>query len=199
MKLRLALSQVNNSYGSGVFQIPLAVGDLWAYARQFPEIKSEWEDPIFLYKKESISKALARLGDPLPDLIGFSDYVWNSRSNHQLAKAIKEKSPSTTILFGGVNVPDKPHEVGYYEKHLYIDFAIHGEGEEAFACFLRECTGSRNWSQVPNLSNREFQNERKFVALDKLRSPYLDGVFSSILNLEERFNALHETNRGCPY
>lgn len=195
-KLKLALSQTQGSYGENTYA-PLAVGCLWSYARTFPEIKETWDDPIFLYKKEPIEDALQRIGEP-PEILAFSDYCWNHEWNKAAAIMMKTYNPKTTILFGGVHVPDKPTKE-WWDKHWYVDFLIHGEGEQPFADFLREYAGNRDWSKVAGLSSREFQNERKFAPLEKLTSPYLDGTFDKLLPLEPRWQVLAETNRGCPY
>jgi len=197
-KRSLALVGVNGFYGENVY-LPLAIGVLWATARHYPEITDEWSEPVFLYKKESIAKALAKLADPFPDLVAFSSYIWNWEWNCALARAIKEKSPATVTLFGGVHVPDHPSE-RFWTEHPEIDFLIHGEGEMSFTEFLKECAGSRDWSKVAGLSSRDGSStERKLAPLDILRSPYLDGTFDRLLPLERRWQVLHETNRGCPY
>lgn len=195
-KLKLVLSQTQAAYGDNVY-LPLAVGCLWAHARQFPEIREAWDKPIFLYKKEPLDKAMERIGDP-PDVAAFSCYIWNWEWNKAAAALIKTYNPKTTIVFGGVHIPDKSSEK-WWREHNYVDFLIHGEGEQPFADFLREYVGNRDWSKVAGLTSREFQNERKFAPLEKLTSPYLDGTFDKLLPLERRFQTLQETNRGCPY
>ena len=77
-KLRLGLIQAQASYGENTY-IPFAVGCMWATARQYPEIRECWDDPIFVYRKEPIDKALAVLGYPLPDVVAFSNYCWSRR------------------------------------------------------------------------------------------------------------------------
>lgn len=192
---RLALAQVNNAYG-GNRHLPLSVGVLYAFARTRP-IALEFEQPVFLYAKEAISKALSRL-DPLPDVMALSSYIWNWEWNRALARAIKEVSPTTSIVYGGVHIPDHPED-GWFARHPECDFLLHGEGELSFATFLEEYAGNRDWSKVPGLSTRGLHTERKFPAVEELRSPYLDGVFDHLVPHEESWVSLFETNRGCPY
>jgi radical SAM superfamily enzyme YgiQ (UPF0313 family) len=195
-KLKLALAQFGNSYG-GQQSLPLSVGCVYSMAKG-RGIAKEYEEPTFLYKKESISKSLARL-DPKPDVFALSTYVWNWEYSRALAKAVKEVSPYTIIVYGGVHVPDHPADE-WWGEHRECDFALHGEGELSFSRFMEEFAGNRDWSLVPGLSNRDgLYVERKFPSVDELRSPYLDGVFDRILPQEARWSSLQETNRGCPY
>ena len=197
MRRRLALVSVNTYYGENVY-LPLPSGLLWARACIDPCITDDWDQPIFLYKKEPIEDAILNLGDPLPDLVAFSSYIWNWEWNRALAKAVKLKSPGTRIVLGGVHVPDEPDDEWFFE-HQEVDFLIHGEGEASFTAFLKEFANGRNWARVSGLSAPGFRTKRRFHLLDDLRSPYLDGVFDEILPREKRWQVLQETNRGCPY
>lgn len=197
-KKRLYLSHVNNRYGENVY-IPLSVGVLWAFARTFPEITNAYEFIDFLYLKEPIEQAVARLEDP--DIIGIAHYIWNSEWNKAFAKAIKEKYPNCIVLVGGVHVPDESPAI--LDENSYFDFAIYGEGEGAFTDFLREHL-IKNYANVDSLIWRDDESvrvnkRREFVDLDKLRSPYLDGVFDNLWEREPRWQVLQETARGCPY
>ena len=197
MKNRLALVSVNNYYGENIY-LPLTSGVLWAYARVDPSVTDDWSKPIFLYKKEPINEAIIRLGDPLPELVAFSSYIWNWEWNRALAKAVKQKSPTTRVVLGGVHVPDEPDD-DWFSEYPEVDFVLHGEGECSFTCFLKEYTHDRDWTKVPGLSAMDIRTKRRLDPLDNLRSPYLDGVFNEILPLEKRWQVLQETNRGCPY
>lgn len=194
LKRNLALTQFGNSYG-GQQALPLSVGCVYSYARSHYGIQQEYHSPIFLYKKESISKTLARL-NPIPDILACSTYIWNFLYTKALCKAVKEISPQTTVIYGGVHVPDHPED-RWFDEHSECDFLLHGEGELSFAVFLEEFAGTRDWSKVPGLSCRGLHTERKFPPVEDLRSPYLDGVFDGLLKEETCFTGLQETNRGC--
>ena len=193
MKRRIALVSTNNVYSAPY--LPLTVGSIWAYAKAKGSA-ADFAEPVWLYRKEPIDKAVARLGWPLPELAAFSDYIWNHEWNLALARVIKQLSPSTIILFGGIHVPDDPPET-FFDDHPEIDFLIHGEGELAFARFLEEHAGNRDWSKVPGLSMRGLKTERKFASVEEMPSPYLDGTFDSIINESPNWQVLQETNRGC--
>jgi radical SAM superfamily enzyme YgiQ (UPF0313 family) len=205
MKKRVYFSCVANRYGDNVF-LPYAAGLMWAYARQFPEIENAYELAGMLYLKEPIDKAVARLEDP--DLVALSCYVWNWRWHQEFAKAVKARWPRCTVLVGGVQVPDENARILF--DNPQFDFAIYGEGEGAFADFLREHTGDQQYAQVGSLMRAvnvglsprpAFVNPRReAVRLDQIRSPYIDGVFDELVaDRRWRWQALQETNRGCPY
>lgn len=201
MKKRLYMVHAQGRYGSNTY-IPLTSGVLWAYARTFPEIDAAYEMVDFLYLKEAIDVAVARLD--APDLIGLSHYLWNAEWNKAFAQAVKAKFPNCVIIVGGVQVPDESPRI--LEEHPYFDFAIYGEGEGAFADFLRAHLGSdiTTYVGVGSLIYRTHNSlvvnsRHAFVDLAELRSPYLDGVFDKLWEREPRWQILIEYDRGCPY
>lgn len=198
---RLYLVQVNQRYGENVY-VPYSVGCVWAYARTIPAIQDAYEFCGFLYLKEPIARAVAKLDNP--DLVCLSLYIWNERWSCELAKAVKARWPNCKVLVGGVSVWDESTRT--LDDHPCYDFAIYGEGEGAFADFLVEhAKESPSYSACGSLVYRDedglarANKRRAFIELDKLRSPYLDGVFDPILPMERRWQTLAETNRGCPY
>lgn len=94
--------------------------------------------------------------------------------------------------------------------NLFIDVCVRAEGEEAFLGIVEIfASGSRDFKGVPNVSYRE-QNSGVIVTnkeappydrtLDKCPSPYLTGEFEYLLSAENHeFQAIVETNRGCPF
>lgn len=200
MKRRLYIAAVNNRYSSNVF-LPLAAGLMWAYARRRPEIADAYELCDMLYMKEPIDVALARLDRP--DVLALSSYIWNWEWNKALAKEVKQRWPRCVILVGGVQVPNASPRV--LDENPQFDFAIYGEGERAFADFLQAHANERDYWNVGSLVWRDdghvCVNERaKPVELDEIPSPYLEGLFDHLVaDKRWMWNALQETNRGCPY
>lgn len=211
MKRRLYFAAVNNRYGDNVF-LPYAAGLMWAYAKQFPEIANAYEMCGMLYLKEPIAQAVARLDEP--DVLALSSYIWNHEWNKAFARAVKERWPGCTILVGGVQVPENSPRI--LEECEAFDFAIYGEGEGAFADFLREHAkyfAVRDFSTIGSLVYRDIRvsdsirvftlvnPRRDETPIDTIPSPYLEGLFDEIIasRPDLRFQALQETNRGCPY
>jgi len=119
-----------------------------------------------------------------------------------LAKKIKQKYPDCLILFGGHQItPD----ASLMENEPYIDFMCFGEGEEAFVSLLLALKNGYFLDVVPNIAYRNGENiiltERKKCRRTDYPSPYLTGVFDSVLKNypDIDFHTVIETNRGCPY
>ena len=201
-KTKVGLVQINNSF-SGQNYLPLSVGMLQAYAQAHLEQPENFEFLLPIYRRIPVEEAVDRLVGV--QVAFFSTYVWNFRISLEIAKLLKLTAPETVIVFGGPQVPDRVDEL--LPKHLFVDIACHGEGEQSATAILENCV-SRNWDQVPGISfiNGEgnlVSNGKapRMTDLSKYPSPYLEGVFSPLIeaNPEEIWIALWETNRGCPF
>lgn len=200
----LYMVQASNTYTGNSFKaayFPYAVGLLVAYAFKDERIKSEYEFKRFVFTREPTDGVVESMESP--SFVGFSNYIWNTRYNLTLARKIKEKYPDCVILFGGHNVPP---DNSFLEEYLFIDFLIHGEGEEAFKALLIELTQEKpDFSSVYNLSYRDengcpVMNETKVLSGTDYPSPYLEGYFDKIVeeNPDMQLDAILETSRGCP-
>jgi len=74
------LSFVNPNFQQGpkefnAYYLPYSAGILWSYASQFSEISEKFELREFIWQREDLADAIAKIGDS--DIIGFSTYVWN--------------------------------------------------------------------------------------------------------------------------
>ncbi len=190
--------QPNNSLSDSLF-LPYAAGTIAAYCFGESEIASEYKLGGLFFTKEPVGQAAARFDNPY--IIGFSCYMWNIEYNLVLAKAVKEKYPDCIIVFGGTQIPD---DTEYLEKYSFIDILCHGEGEVAFSEILKEIP----LGMIKNISfrqNGDIIKNARTVSCDitDFPSPYLSGVFDSIINNPDyegiQFDAILETNRGCPY
>ncbi len=196
--------QASTTYGGNLFKaayLPYAVGLLVAYAKTDERINKEYDFKRFIFTREETDSAVASL--EAPKVMGFSNYIWNTEYNKALAKKVKEKYPECIIIFGGHNVPP---DTEFLEKYDYIDFLIHGEGEEAFKGILLELIKDEpDFYGVSNISFRTadggyFTTEEKVLDRTDYPSPYLTGVFDGIIrdNPDMQLDAILETSRGCP-
>lgn len=196
--------QASQTYGGNIFKsayLPYAAGLLVAYAWTDETVKSEYCFKRFIFTRENVESAAASLENPA--VIGFSNYIWNTEYNKALAKKVKELYPECVVIFGGHNVPP---DTSFLENFDYIDFLIHGEGEEAFLGLLVELTKEKpDFSAVPNLSFRNenggyTSNPVEVLAKTDYPSPYLTGIFDDIIkeNPDMQLDAILETSRGCP-
>jgi radical SAM superfamily enzyme YgiQ (UPF0313 family) len=117
-------------------KLPYSTGLIWSYCNTIPEIKENYNLKNIFWWRQSTESYLSQINNP--SVIGFSCFVWNWTSNIALAKAIKEKYPECIIVFGGWQVPMSDRIKGFFEKHPYVDIAVHGEGELTFAEILTE-------------------------------------------------------------
>lgn len=196
----LYLCQFNFRYGDNVF-IPYSVGVLWAYARTDPEIAAAYRNAGFVFLRDDPEKVVASMPDP--DVVAFSTYVWNWAMSVEVARRIKERYPGSLIVFGGPQVPDRMD--GFFEKHPFVDIAVHGEGELTFAEILRARLSGDD-AEIPGASIRRtdgratpYLSRERIKDLDIIPSPYLEGLFDPIMGLPYSFQPIWETNRGCPY
>ncbi len=195
--------QASNTYTGNSFKaayLPYAVGLLVAYAFSDEKIKSEYDFKRFVFVREETDSVVESL--EAPAFVGFSNYIWNTQYNLTLARKIKEKYPDCIILFGGHNVsPDN----SFLEEYPFIDFLIHGEGEEAFRALLLALTeDTPDFSSISNLSYRKdgncCKNPVEVLTKTDYPSPYLEGYFDYIFEEypDYQLDAILETSRGCP-
>lgn len=167
------------------YWLPYSCGCLWSYAQQFDDIVTNWQLSEIFFKRDPLFDVVARIQDPA--VCGFSCYLWNERYNLALAQEIKQRWPDCVIFFGG------PQTSSDYLKHDFIDCIMMGEGEMSFVELLRNITAARS---VP-----KFWPKTRITDLSTLPPVYTSGVFDHILESypDALFNAVLETNRGCPF
>lgn len=190
MKDNVWLSQPNHSYGKNCF-LPYSAGMLQAYAQSKSEIREAYEFQPIIFKREEISKVLARMYANPPSVLGLSCYIWNFEYNMALAKAARANF-GCVIVAGGPHIP--VDSGAFFAAHPEVDVAINYEGERAFAEILRKLIDG-------GVVTKDAIKGQRIEHLDELPSPYLTGVFDSLMgeNPDVDFHASQETHRGCPY
>jgi radical SAM superfamily enzyme YgiQ (UPF0313 family) len=185
--------------------MPAAIGGIATFTESILELKN----PIQIYKyPEKLILDLEK--GEIPNIIGFSNYLWSLEISLAFARRIKQIFPKVITVFGGPNYPIIPHEQKeFLTNHPEIDFYIKREGEMAFA------------NLVSNLTNVDFQKELvsdELLSVDFIRknktiqisetidrihdltnipSPYLDGKMDEFF--DGKFQPIIQTNRGCPF
>lgn len=181
--------------------LPYAAGIIAAYAFQNEKIKTHFELADLIYKCENYNDTLSEIKNP--DVVAFSNYMWNFEFNLRLANDIKQKYKSCKIIFGGHQIEDTEK---WLKQYSVIDFAVVGEGERIVSEILLKLCTDGDFSTIDNISyrceNKILTNKRRSIVCDinELPSPYLTGVFDKIIkNNNDKFAAVIETSRGCPY
>jgi putative methyltransferase len=186
---------------------PLVSGILRACAEDHPGLKDAYQFKPFLFHMDTIEAILAKY-DEAPDLVAFSVSMWNEQLSLAVAERVKRRWPQALIVFGGPQLPHDPRK--YFELHSFIDVGVRAEGETAFVLLLERFLVSRDFKGVPNVSYRDPVDHAIVVnpetpefarELDEYPSPYLSGLFNYMFEAypEFEFQAIIETNRGCPF
>lgn len=154
----------------------------------------------------------AYLDAGVPEVVCFSNYIWNADLSLAIAKRIKAHSPKTVIIFGGPNYSIVPTEQeAYLRLHSEIDFYIFRDGEIPFvellrALFQRDLNADVIKKERLSLPSCHYVADGAFVAgalasvlpeLDDVPSPYLTGLMDPFF--EMNLVPLTQTTRGCPF
>ena len=204
--MRVYLNEFNMRMGRLCY-LPLVSGILRASAETREEVTDNYEFMPFHYRIDRADTILAAYD--APHVAAFSLSMWNEQLNLAVAAEVKSRWPECLVVFGGPQVPHEP--TSYMQQHAFIDIAVRGEGEETFGDILCRHLESRDFSGIPGVSFREegsgaivcAGDDRPFQrSLDDYPSPYLEGLYDELIaaqgeNLE--FQAIIETNRGCPF
>lgn len=192
----------------GVDTFPLAIGCIATYA----ETKILFNNPIRLFRyPEKLAYALTQEG--MPDVIGFSNFVWNSELALAMARRIKELNPNTVIVMGGPSYPlELQRQETFLRSHPEVDFYIVHEGEVAFVNLLNSLMSCgmdaekvKQGARLPSVHAVD-KNGRFLPApvlaerlsdLDQIPSPYTTGKLDEFF--DGRLWPLIQTKRGCPF
>jgi putative methyltransferase len=185
--------------------LPLVSGTLHAWALEHPDLRERYEFAPYLFHRDLPERILAAYARPA--VAAFSMYIWNAQLCLTVARAVKRRWPECLVVFGGAHVP---HEAAQFlGEHPFVDVAVRAEGEEPFVGVLRRFLDARTFEGVPGTTwrtpdGREVRTEANLPwdpDLDKYPSPYLRGLFDGLLrdHPDLDFQAILETNRGCPF
>ena len=143
------------------------------------------------------------------DVLCFSMYLWNSETQLEIAKLVKEKNPNIKIIIGG-HIGRPTLELAN-DKYPFIDYIVYGEGEKPFQMLLDSFYEKIDEKTIPNLLTKNFKN--KYEQFKFKQYP----PFNPILDLKEAFNEdykfwmnnkanpdknvtmFYNRVRGCPY
>lgn len=197
--MRVYFNEFNIRMGA-LSYLPLVSGLLRAYAETSEIIKKKYTFKPFIYAIDTPRTILDSYD--APNVATFSSFMWNEQLNHLIASEVKKRWPGCLIVFGGPQVPH--HPIQYMKDHQFIDVCVRAEGEESFTEILERFADGADFDGIPNVTWRngkiwENKNERLFSRdLDKYPSPYLKGLFDDLVQ-QGQFQAIIETNRGCPF
>ena len=185
--------------------IPAAVGGI----ATFLEKEVELAEPVRVFKYPEKLAAALNAGE-MPDLIGFSNYIWNFNLGIAFARIIKQKSPKTIIVFGGPNFPtDAGEQETLLRQHRTIDFYVIKEGEIAFTNLVKALvlTGFEKAPVHGTLASvfsvseggqfHSAETIERLTDVTLVPSPYLAGTLDEFF--DGKLLPIIQTNRGCPF
>ena len=175
----IEVSKITNYY------LPYSIGCIVAYAKQFKDIRDNWDFGELFFKREDPVEVVKRLDNP--KVCAFSSYVWNEVISQEIAKEVRKQYPDCIIVWGGPQVGPEDYNLDW------CDIVIKAEGERNFVNILRDIDAGKELPQT-------YTSDR-IDQLDECPSPYLEGVFDDIIasHPEAVFAMTLETNRGCPF
>jgi radical SAM superfamily enzyme YgiQ (UPF0313 family) len=204
-KVKLYLCDlVHNYLNVGSYMFPLNIGYIGAYTKKvFPE---DFEIRLFKYPNDF----LKAFKDEPADVVGFSNYTWNSDLNNRVAQWIKSISPKTAVIFGGPNIDYFPKGLErFFTNHPTTDFYVLYQGEIGFSNILKrllEKDFDLAVAKTEAIDGVVFKEKGQVVQgkvlprikdLIQIPSPYLSGMLDQFF--ETNLIPIMESNRGCPY
>jgi len=110
--------------------VPAAIGGL----AELIELETEFSTKLFKQPQDLLDALL----DSQPEILGFSNYVWNAQISLKIAELAKSSYPGITIITGGPNISSQNEELAsYLMRNDSVDFAILKEGEAGLVNLLR--------------------------------------------------------------
>lgn len=144
-----------------------------------------------------------------PQVVGFSTVFQQNVASLVLAKILKARNPSLSIVFGGGNC-DAQMGHAIHESFPWVDFVVRGEGEAVFVEVVRDILESQPVRPQPGLCYRVNghsvavpQKEEPQVPMDEVPTPTYDDYFERLrltplrAELWPEVAILFESSRGC--
>ena len=203
-KTKVGLVQIGDKFGEQYY-LPYSIGTLQAYAQKYANDPGSFDFITPIYRREKLSDSSQYLAPT--DIVFFSVYIWNYKISLAIAKVLKSRREDLIVVFGGPQIPETKEKLeAFLKKNPQVDLACYGEGEITFVKILDNFK-DRSWNNVPSIGyidgNGRFvftQAAKRVSDLNEIPSPYLEGIFDPLINKpDEKWSALIETNRGCPF
>lgn len=150
--------------------------------------------------REDVEAYVQRIVAWEPEIVGFSIYVWSTPTLVAVAREVKRRHPSCTIVFGGPSARAPLFElVPYAQPETYMDVLVEGDGESTFRDIARlQDLSAEALATVPGLTLPvpggfvRTAPRARAIDLDDIASPFQLGL------MPRGGVAYLETYRGCP-
>ena len=139
------------------------------------------------------------------DVLGLSNYMWNSKLNMHLTQEIKKRNPHCFVICGGPEF-DTTNKKNF---GTLIDLYVPIEGEATFSQLLDKLVADEDWKDVGGIVYKKDNKIIRNAPLPWIRewnySPllehadYMSSVIEENASLGLKTLLQFETTRGCPY
>ena len=139
------------------------------------------------------------------DVLGLSNYMWNSKLNTHLTEEIKKRNPNCFVICGGPEF-DTTNKKNFGKL---IDLYVPIEGEATFSNLLDALVEQKSWKEVGGIVFKDNDKIVKTPPLPWIRdwnhspllenSDYMKQVIEENASLGLKTLLQFETTRGCPY
>ncbi|MBU4185650.1 MAG: radical SAM protein [Proteobacteria bacterium] len=164
-KITIYLAELaHNGFGLSLNTIPLGIGSVGAYS------KNKYGNQIEIRLFRQFEDLMNAISDLPPHIVGLGYFTWNDNLTLAALKCVREISPDTLIVLGGLNITIKGWENTtnnvtskkrkpcdeYARKYDFtllnnnadIDIIVHGDGEVPFSNIIEKMMDSANRLQV---------------------------------------------------
>ncbi|MFC1952764.1 B12-binding domain-containing radical SAM protein [Chloroflexota bacterium] len=189
-----------------IWTVPLNICNIASYVNSFYANQVEFH--LFKFP-DSLLDAISH--SP-PDIIGLSNYIWNSELSKKIIRFAKEKNSKTVTVMGGVNITREEGRMTQFMNDCCLDFYVSLYGEHPFkslvSALLKPGSTKDTIYQDPDvhgvwyLDNHsreavEIPVKYNIADLDDIPSPYNDGLVDQFF--QQGLIPMIESNRGCPF
>ncbi|MEK7072624.1 MAG: radical SAM protein [Patescibacteria group bacterium] len=207
MKIAL-IDSVHLTRGGHSNTVPLGIGLLATYL--IKNILGELD--IKLFKNPNEISDVLKNADWVPDVVGISQYSWNSQLNLYFASLAKKNNPKCLVVAGGPNLESSPKARAEYLKiNNFVDLAVAYDGEIPLLNIVKRFMTGESASDLrrnPPAGVFSVHPDTLEYTLSSAPAPRLDSInvfgaiyASGILDkfLVAGYHPLMETVRGCPF
>lgn len=184
--------------------MPLGIGLIAAYAQ------SRFGNDINIQLFDNPNAIFKEIPRIQPDVVGLTNYCWNSELNRLVFKKAKKNNPSVVCIAGGPEFPSDLKECKeYLVNRPEIDFYCYAEGEIAFSKLLEKILENVSLDYLKSVPNENMMsinpsngelvkgNYEQIQDLNIVPSPYIAGIMDQWFTGE--YSPSVQTTRGCPF
>jgi radical SAM superfamily enzyme YgiQ (UPF0313 family) len=178
--------------------VPLAAASLKTQLDSVPSISQgldvSFNDYYVDNSADFISQDICR---NIPDMIGFSTYLWNRHIVLETCRIIKGKFPAVLLFAGGAEATALPLIL---LDSAPFDFVIKGEGEIVLTEVMNRLLNGDTLEDIPGVFFKGAKlnpgkDQQPVMDINSLHSPFLTGTIDPC-----RYSGLlWELSRGCPF